>query len=115
MTYVHSVLKSALEHAVREDDLPRNIARNVKTISPRPRRFHPFTAREARQFLQAASSNRLHALYELALRTGLRQGELLGLLWEDLDLTTGTASIRRTRSSAPAPAASSTYPPRSGI
>ncbi|MCX4679928.1 site-specific integrase [Streptomyces sp. NBC_01433] len=95
VTYVHSVLKSALEHAVREDDLPRNVARNVKTPAPRPRRFKPFTASEARQFLHAASSDRLHALYELALRTGLRKGELLGLHWEDLDLDSGTASIHR--------------------
>ncbi|MFD3519914.1 tyrosine-type recombinase/integrase [Streptomyces sp. NPDC058653] len=95
VTYVHSVLKSALEHAVREDDLPRNVARNVKTPAPRPRRFKPFTASEARQFLHAASSDRLHALYELALRTGLRKGELLGLHWEDLDLDTGTAAIHR--------------------
>src|SRR5690606_24843837 len=76
VTYVHSVLKSALEHAVREDDLPRNVARSVKTPAPRPRRFKPFTASEARQLLQTASDNRLHALYELALRTGLRKGEL---------------------------------------
>lgn len=95
MTYVHSVLKSALEHAVREDDLPRNVARNVKIPAPRPRRFKPFTASEARQFLHAASSDRLHALYELALRTGLRKGELLGLHWDDLDLNTGTAAIHR--------------------
>ncbi|MGW7166403.1 tyrosine-type recombinase/integrase [Streptomyces sp. NPDC054884] len=95
VTYVHSVLKSALEHAVREDDLPRNVARNVKTPAPRPRRFKPFTASEARQFLQAASGDRLHALYELALRTGLRKGELLGLHWEDLDLDAGTAAIQR--------------------
>ncbi|MGY3334027.1 hypothetical protein ACVW0K_000126 [Streptomyces filamentosus] len=79
VTYIHSVLKSALEHAVREDDLPRNVARNVKTPAPRSRRFKPFTASEARQFLHAASGDRLHALYELALRTGLRKGELLGL------------------------------------
>ncbi|MDQ0930922.1 hypothetical protein QFZ49_000829 [Streptomyces turgidiscabies] len=39
VTYVHSVLKSALEHTVREDELPRNVARNVKTTAPRPRRF----------------------------------------------------------------------------
>ncbi|MEE1928017.1 tyrosine-type recombinase/integrase [Streptomyces sp. TRM 70351] len=95
VTYVHSVLKSALEHAVREDELPRNVARNVKTTAPRPRRFRPLTAAEARRFLDAARADRLHALYELALRTGLRKGELLGLHWEDLDLTTGTASIRR--------------------
>ncbi|MCX4676454.1 site-specific integrase [Streptomyces sp. NBC_01433] len=94
VTYVHSVLKSALEHAVCEDELPRNVARNVKTTTHQPRRFRPLTAAEARQFLDAARADRLHALYELALRTGLRKGELLGLHWEDLDLTTGTASIR---------------------
>ncbi|WAX80030.1 tyrosine-type recombinase/integrase [Streptomyces sp. KMM 9044] len=95
VTYVHSVLKSALEHAVREDELPRNVARNVKTTPHQPRRFQPLTAAEARRFLDAARADQLHALYELALRTGLRKGELLGLHWEDLDLTTGTASIRR--------------------
>ncbi|MER7467079.1 tyrosine-type recombinase/integrase [Streptomyces sp. NPDC097981] len=95
VTYVHSVLKAALEHAVREDELPRNVARNVKTPVPRPRRFRPLTAAEARQFLDAARADRLHALYELALRTGLRKGELLGLHWEDFDLNSGNASIRR--------------------
>ncbi|MBV6697365.1 site-specific integrase [Kitasatospora aureofaciens] len=35
-------------------------------------------------------------MFELALHTGLRKGELLGLRWEDLDLAGGTASIRRT-------------------
>ncbi|MEU8842974.1 tyrosine-type recombinase/integrase [Streptomyces roseus] len=95
VTYVHSVLKSALEHAVREDELPRNVARNVQSTAPRPRRFRPLTAAEARQLLQAARADRLHALYELALRAGLRKGELLGLHWEDLDLNAGTATIRR--------------------
>jgi integrase len=95
VTYVHAVLKSALEHAVREDELPRNVARNVKTTTPRPRRFQPLTAAEARQFLQSAGDDRLAALYELALRTGLRKGELLGLHWEDLDLDGGTATIHR--------------------
>ncbi|MEV7833485.1 site-specific integrase [Streptomyces subrutilus] len=96
LAYIHSVLKSALEHAVREEEITRNVARNVRTGTPRPRRFEPLTADEARQFLTASRSDRLSALYELALRTGLRKGELLGLQWEDLDLQTGTASIRRT-------------------
>ncbi|MGS2590556.1 tyrosine-type recombinase/integrase [Streptomyces hebeiensis] len=96
LAYVHSVLKSALEHAVREEEIPRNVARNVRTGTPRPRRFEPLTADEARQFLTSAHEHRLHALFELALHTGLRKGELLGLRWEDLDLDTGTAAIRRT-------------------
>lgn len=85
LTYIHSVLKSALEHAVREEEIPRNVARNVRTGTPRPRRFEPLTADEARQFLAATRGHRLHALFELALHTGLRKGELLGLRWEDLD------------------------------
>ncbi|GHE69282.1 site-specific integrase [Streptomyces capitiformicae] len=96
LTYIHSVLKSALEHAVREEEIPRNVARNVRTGTPRPRRFEPLTADEARQFLTAARGHRLHALFELALHTGLRKGELLGLRWEDLDLDRGTAAVRRT-------------------
>ncbi len=90
------MLKSALEHAVREEEIPRNVARNVRTGTPRPRRFEPLTADEARQFLAATRGHRLHALFELALHTGLRRGELLGLRWEDLDLDAGTAAIRRT-------------------
>ncbi len=96
LTYIHSVLKSALEHAVREEEIPRNVARNVRTGTPRPRRFEPLTADEARQLLTAAQGHRLHALLELALHTGLRKGELLGLHWEDLNLDAGTAAIRRT-------------------
>ncbi|WP_371479165.1 tyrosine-type recombinase/integrase [Kitasatospora sp. NBC_00315] len=96
LAYIHSVLKSALEHAVREEEIPRNVARNVRTGTPRPRRFEPLTTDEARTFLAAAQGHRLHALFELALRTGLRKGELLGLRWEDLDHGSGTASIRRT-------------------
>ncbi|MEU6318109.1 site-specific integrase [Streptomyces sp. NPDC047009] len=96
LAYIHSVLKSALEHAVREEEIPRNVARNVRTGTPRPRRFNPLTADEARQFLAATQRHRLATLFELALRTGLRKGELLGLRWDDLDLDGGTASIRRT-------------------
>ncbi|MDH6128407.1 site-specific integrase [Kitasatospora sp. GP82] len=96
LAYVHSVLKSALEHAVREEEIPRNVARNVRMGTPRPRRFEPLTTQEARAFLAATHGHRVHALFELALRTGLRKGELLGLRWEDLDLAGGTASIRRT-------------------
>ncbi|MFC7938868.1 tyrosine-type recombinase/integrase [Streptomyces sp. NPDC057387] len=96
LTYIHSVLKPALEHAVREEEIPRNVARNVRTGTPRPRRFEPLTTDEARRFLTTTQDHRLHALFELALHTGLRKGELLGLRWEDLDLGSGTAAIRRT-------------------
>ncbi|GAA5001207.1 hypothetical protein GCM10025734_36840 [Kitasatospora paranensis] len=94
--YIHSVLKSALEQAIREEEIPRNGARNVRTGTLRPHRFEPLTADEARAFLTAAEGHWLHTLFELALHAGLCKGELLGLRREDLDLDNGTASIRRT-------------------
>ncbi len=79
-----------------EEEIPRNVARNVRTGTPRPRRFEPLTADEARKFLATANGHRLQSLFELALHTGLRKGKFLGLRWEDLDLAGGTANIRRT-------------------
>ena len=52
---------------------------------------------QARLFLQTAAETgeRLEALYALAIHLGLRQGELLGLKWEDVDLEASTLQIRR--------------------
>jgi integrase len=53
---------------------------------------------QAKVLLQTAheAGNRLEALYVLAIHTGLRQGELLGLKWEDVDLEDGSLQVRRT-------------------
>jgi integrase len=96
IVYLHALLRSALQHAVREDDLPRNVARNVQVSAGRRQRIEPLTAAEARHLLEAARDSRLHALIMLALRTGMRRGELLGLRWRDVDLTGGTLTIRQT-------------------
>jgi integrase len=45
--------------------------------------------------LSAATGSRLEALYVVAIHTGLRRGEMLGLRWEDVDLGAGTQSVRR--------------------
>jgi len=49
---------------------------------------------------EAAKGDRLEALYVLAITTGLRQGELLGLKWDDVDLGAGTLQVRRTLTTA---------------
>lgn len=67
---------------------------------PRPRdpprtRYGPSTpGRPA--LLSAAAGDRSEALYVLAVTTGMRQGELLGLAWEDVDLERGVVRVRRT-------------------
>ena len=50
---------------------------------------------QVQALLSAASEERLAALYVVALHTGLRRGEVLGLLWNDVDLEAGTLSVMR--------------------
>jgi integrase len=55
-----------------------------------------YIAEQVKVLLEVARGDRLEALYVLAIHTGLRQGELLGLRWEDVDLESGTLRVRRT-------------------
>jgi integrase len=54
-----------------------------------------WTGDEARQFLTTASNHRLYALFYLALSTGMRQMELLGLKWQDFDELRGVLHVQR--------------------
>ncbi|HEV8192477.1 MAG TPA: tyrosine-type recombinase/integrase, partial [Ktedonobacterales bacterium] len=56
--------------------------------------IHPLSPEEARTLLEVASSDRLSALYALALATGMRQSELLGLQWPEIDLDAGLVRVR---------------------
>src|SRR5215210_3015302 len=93
---MHHVIHKALSQAVRWDLILRNPADNVKAPTPSTKEIHPLSADEARQLLEAARDDRLEALYVLALHTGMRRGELLGLKWDDVDLDNETIRVRRT-------------------
>jgi integrase len=58
--------------------------------------MRPLSPVEARKLLDAARGDRIEALYVLAVTTGMRQGELLALKWQDIDLDNATLSVRRT-------------------
>jgi integrase len=55
----------------------------------------PFTSKEAQTLLQAVSGDRLEARWIVGLALGLRQGEVLGLWWDDVDLDAATLRVRR--------------------
>jgi len=93
---IHHVLHKALAQAVRWSLIPRNPADDVKAPTPTPKEMHPLSAHEARQLLEAARGDRFEALYVLAVHTGMRRGELLGLKWDDVDLENATVRVRRT-------------------
>jgi integrase len=94
--YVHVTLHSALKQAVMDGLIPRNPTEAVKPPQVRRKEMKPLTPEQVKVLLEAACGDRLEALYVLAVTTGLRQGELLGLRWEDVDLEAGTLQVRRT-------------------
>src|SRR5215218_11020306 len=96
--YVHTTLHKALKDAVADGLVPRNVTEGIKAPRPKKKEIRPLDPVQTRTLLDAARRNRLEALYVLAIHCGLRQGELLGLRWEDVDLEAGTLSIRRTLS-----------------
>jgi integrase len=95
---VHVTLHKALKQAVADGLIPRNVTEAVKAPRSEKKEFRPLSPEQARTLLDAVEGDRLEALYVLAISTGLRQGELLGLKWEDIDLESGTLQVRRTLS-----------------
>jgi len=100
--YVHVTLHKALKQAVQDGLLPRNVTEAVKPPQSNKEEMNPLTPDQAKTLLEAAhaESDRLEALYVLAVTTGLRQGELLGLKWDDVDLEGGMLQVRRTLTTA---------------
>ncbi len=94
--YLHAVLRRALVTAERWGLCSRNVARLVDPPRVPRHEISPLTPEQARQLLDAAVDDRLHPLYVTALATGLRQGELLALRWDDVDLDRRTLRVRHT-------------------
>lgn len=93
---IHATLHRALNIAVKWGLVIRNVCQAVERPRAPKMEITPITADQARALLLAADGNRLEALYVLAVATGLRSGELLGLHWSDIDLKAGMLAVRRT-------------------
>src|SRR3712207_6703697 len=93
---MHVVLHKALKTAVADGLIPRNVAAGLQLPRITREEIRALGPEETRRLLQAASGDRLEALYVVAIATGLRQGELLALKWEDLDLERRVIRVRRT-------------------
>ena len=91
----HVVLHCALKQAVREGLLGRNPLDAVDR--PRVEQAEPqiLTEEQARQLLAVASGSLFETVFYLALITGMRKGELLGLKWSDLDSAKGSIQVQR--------------------
>ncbi len=97
--YTHAVLHRALKQAVRWGLIPRNVSEDVDRPRLLREEMRPLDRAQARRLLAVAHEvgDRFEALYVLAIHTGMRPGELLGLKWEDVDLGASSGSLRVNR------------------
>ena len=100
MTARHA--RATLRRALGDAERDGLILRNVVSLSRPPRitrpEIHVLTADETRRLLEGTQADALGPLYAVAATTGLRQGELLGLAWADvdgLDSPSPTLTVRR--------------------
>jgi integrase len=91
----HRLLHTALEQAVRWQLLPRNPAAGVEPPRPKEEEMQVLDADGMRKLLEAAEGTNLHVPILLAVGTGLRRGEILGLRWQDLNLPAGTLTVQQ--------------------
>jgi len=95
--HVHRTVRTALGEAKRRGHVSRNVAEIARAPRLEEEEVEPYTIEEVQSLLLEASKLRNSARWVLALALGLRQGEALGLQWEDVDLDAGYLRVRRNR------------------
>lgn len=97
--YCHVILHRALVDAVRRGSVVRNVADYALVPAPKRTRrsaeMTTWTASEVAAFLDATRNDRLYVVWHVALMTGMRRGEVLGLRWRDCDLEAGRLRLVR--------------------
>ena len=92
--HLHALLHNAIDQAMRWGLVARDVADLVTAPKVRRHDICTLAPERARAFFSAATTDRFEALYVLALTTGMRQGELLALRWQHVDLDGGTVQVR---------------------
>src|SRR5258706_8227928 len=91
--HIHAVLHTSLQSALRLGLVQRNVCDLVQKPRMGRAEMKTWNPEQAKAFLESAEGDRFHALYVLALSTGMRQGELFGLRWRDVDLDGASLSV----------------------
>lgn len=94
--FTHGVLRRALEDAVKQKLVPRNVTTDAAAPSKRAVEMKTWAPEELRHFLDRAKGHRLYPALLLAATTGMRRGEVCGLRWRDLDLDSASLSVTQT-------------------
>ena len=92
---IHRTLNGALNEAVKWRIIPYNVCSVVTPPKCIGNEMNVLTLEQVEQLLDSAKGDRFEALYALAVTTGMRRGELLGLKWEDVDMNVSTVRVKR--------------------
>jgi integrase len=93
--YVHSLLHRSLSDAVKRGVVGLNAAHGARQPKMVFQEMKILDENQVMQFFIAVQNDRNNALYHMAIKTGMRKGELLGLKWTDLDWNRGTIRVQR--------------------
>lgn len=96
--YIHRTLSKSLKQAVRWGYVAKNVCDAVEAPKPKKKEIQPLAYEQVETFLSVVEGPWWEAFYLLAVTTGMRCGELLGLRWTDLDLDNGVVRVRRSLS-----------------
>ena len=92
---VHTIIKESLNKAAGWDMIIKNPAAAVDRPQAKAAEMLYWNDEESRQFLTVAQTDRYYHAFMLAIATGMRQGEILGLRWQDVDLKNRMISVRQ--------------------
>lgn len=93
--YAHAILASAFKQAVKWQILQTNATSMVELPKIVRREMSVLSREECAKFLEEARTDRWYVVFSLALASGMRPEEYLGLQWKDVDLASGTITIQR--------------------
>ncbi|MCM3079598.1 site-specific integrase [Brevibacillus invocatus] len=94
--YIHAVLKKAINQAVKWQLIPKNIMDHVDPPRLTAKEIITWTPEQANEFLSYAEKDKYYIAFVLAIYTGMRRGEILGLRWKDIDFEQAKISIQQT-------------------
>lgn len=93
---IHKLLHSAFEQAVLWEYVPRNPFQKANIPKPFPTEIPMLTTDEIKILIQNCNNPMLSIAIHLAFAGSLRKGEILALIWDDVDFRQGTVSVSKT-------------------